>query len=389
MLFVWSIVHYREAVYRKLCSTPGLQLTICAGTNSSTFYTGGSIALADNLAGIDHRVIRSVRLKGPFLRGWEWQGEAVRLAWREKVDAMICFGPVSLSNWLVRLVCRLRGIPLLEWSIGVKKPEKGIRWAYRKFYMACANALMLYGRWSAEYCISRGFSRDRVFVIHNSLDHGRQVELRNSISDEEIEQVRAHYGVTDSQERLIFHSGRLETRKRIELLIDAVQQVRDRGRRVTLVLVGDGPEEERFKEHARRGGLADVVHFIGACYDEEALGRLFCASDLCVVPGSIGLLAMHSLVYGTPVLCSEGNDEHGPEVEAVIEGETGGFFRLGDVDHLTDRLEELLYENPCKPRMSEACRRIIDTEWTPAYQQEKIVEAINAVLPSDRRIPTP
>jgi glycosyltransferase involved in cell wall biosynthesis len=226
------------------------------------------------------------------------------------------------------------------------------------------------------------------------------VRLRESISPQDISAVRREFGAADPNARLIIHSGRLETRKRLELLIEALATLRSTSHAVgepgphpTLsrrerdpiiaVLIGDGPEESRLRELASARGVADRVHFLGAVYDESRLARLFCAADLCVAPGAVGLLAMHSLVYGTPMLtCDNAAFEHGPEVETIVKGETGGYFRFGDASDLAAKMNAMLYPQACKPRMSPACRAVIDELYTPRFQEQKFLEAIRSVLRS-------
>ena len=48
--------------------------------------------------------------------------------------------------------------------------------------------------------------------------------------------------------------------------------------------------------------LQDQIWFYGACYDESKLGELIFNADLCVSPGNVGLTAVHSMGYGTPVI---------------------------------------------------------------------------------------
>ena len=116
------------------------------------------------------------------------------------------------------------------------------------------------------------------------------------------------------------------------------------------------------------------------------------ASDLCVLPGHVGLSAIHSLAYGTPILTCNGYDwsstnkadvrtatsmGHSPEVEAVKEGVTGGFF---DDGKLSEKLYEMLYPVPCKSFMEEECKRIVREKYTPSFQNEIIISAIDKVL---------
>jgi len=45
--------------------------------------------------------------------------------------------------------------------------------------------------------------------------------------------------------------------------------------------------------------------------------------DLFVAPGTIGLMAPMSLVYGKTLVISDVAEHHDPEVQAFIPGETG------------------------------------------------------------------
>ncbi len=392
LLFVWNIPHYRAPIYRRLSRNPYLQFTVCAGAETHLF-DGGFLATAGEtraLEGIRWRPLRSVRVRrGPF-KGYEWQPEAFRIVRREDIDAVISFGIKSFSNYLIRMVCGIRGIPLLEWSQGLKRPERGLKWSLRKLYMKQADAWLLYGSFARDFFVAHGFDEKRVFVVRNSLDHEAQVRLREQLTPDDLRRTRESLDVRDAGQRLIIHSGRLEPRKNLHILIDALALLGERGREVTAVLIGDGPEESRLRRRGEERGVSDRIIFRGACYEEAELARLFSASDLCVAPGAVGLLAMHSLVYGTPILTCENTEwAHGPEVETIVEGATGGYFRAGDVADLAARVESMLFPQPCKPGMAEACRQIIDTYYTPRHQERVVIETLNTVLPPDRRIPLP
>jgi len=386
---IWLIPHYRVPIFRRLSRNPALDFTVYAG-DGTQMLDGSQIATAEDVGaieGVNWKKIKSYRLKGPLFRYYEWQPEAVRLAMKEDWDAVICLGNKSLSNWLVRVILRIRGIPLIEWTQGVRKHESGIKWAIRKFYMKWARAHLLYGNFARDFYVKHGFKEEEVFVVYNSLDHDAQLEVRGRLTDADRERTRRKLGVTGPDDRLVFHSGRLEKRKNLPILIDAIDVFRKRGKKIVLVLIGDGAEKENLSAQVKKLQLADNVVFHGPCYSEEVLGGIFSAADLCVVPGALGLLAMHSMVYGTPVLvCDNKEGAHGPEIETVIEGRTGGFFREGDLDSLVEKMDAMLYPQACKRHMQAECMRIIDTRYTPRYQEKVIIEALNYVLGADRQI---
>ena len=388
--FIWWIPHYRVPIFHRLSQNSHLDFTVCAGDNTNV-WRGAKIASASDVGmseGINWRRLESRRIKCPLFRDFEWQPEAIKIAWKEDVDVVITLGYQSISNILLRIICRLRGIPVIEWTLGVKRPERGLRWLIRKFYYKSATAFLLYGEFARDFFISRGFKKEQIFVVHNSLDHDRQVVVRERIGPDQIERCRRDFGIIRPDHRLIFNSSRLEKGKQLHLLIEAVALLKQRGCYVRCILIGDGREEDSLKRLSQERGVADQVVFYGACYDEEKLGLIISSSDLCVVPGEVGLVAMHSLVYGTPLLtCENTRGMHGPEIETIKEGLTGGYFKDGDSASLAEKMEEMLYPVPCKKRMSDACKQIIDTQYTPEYQERAIMEAINYVLLPEKRIP--
>ncbi len=390
---MWWIPHFRAPIFRRLSQNPHLDFVVCAG-DSTRGLAGEKIAASaaetGSTKGIHWRPLASHCLGGPLLKNYEWQPEAVKIAWKEEMDVLICHGNQSLSNWLVRAICRMRRIPLIEWTQGIRGPERGLKWAVRKFYLKWANAQLLYGTFARDFFASHGFKNEELFVVHNSLDYERQVSIRERLTPEDSRQTREQFGVIDPEERLIFHSGRLVPSKNLDLLIRATKALQTGRRRVVLVLIGDGGEGERLRRQARSDDIQDRVVFHGACYDEEELGRIITASDLCVSPGATGLLVMHALVYGTPILTCENTAWlHGPEVEAVVEGQTGCYFRDGDLDDLVAKIEAMLYPTARKEGMRAACKRMIDEYYTPEYQERVIIRALNHVLPEEKRIPLP
>jgi len=84
--------------------------------------------------------------------------------------------------------------------------------------------------------------------------------------------------------------------------------------------------------------------------------------------------------------CENSQGRHGPEIETIVEGKTGRFFRQGDAADLAEKMKQMLYPIPCKEHMSAACMDIIDRYYTPQYHEKVILEALNSVLPKDKQI---
>ena len=54
------------------------------------------------------------------------------------------------------------------------------------------------------------------------------------------------------------------------------------------------------------------------CYNEEANAELLYNASVCVCPAEVGLTAIHSLLFGTPVVSNDNFDEQMPEFESII-----------------------------------------------------------------------
>jgi len=133
--------------------------------------------------------------------------------------------------------------------------------------------------------------------------------------------------------------GRLVSDKGVEVLIDALARLGERGLRPGLTVIGDGPEAQRILEQARRLGVADQIEMLGTRTDEE-LVRLLNEHRLLVVPSlyqePFGIVALEGIACGCVVVGSAG----GGLKEAI--GPCGTTFRNGDAAALADALAGLL-----------------------------------------------
>lgn len=391
MHFIWWIPHYRSAIFRMLSQNPFFDFEVIAGNNSRT-WGGGVVTSAEEAGkrkGIKWRYVKSKRIRGPIFRDYEWQAESIKIVLHEKPDAVICLGNKSLSNFIIRFICRARKIPLIEWSHGIRAPEASWKWLLRKYmYILWADASLLYGVYARDWYISHGINKKSLFVVNNSLDYEKQVLIRNEIKQQEIIEIRSKYGVNYPDGRLLIHAGRLEKQKRLSFLIDVLSILKKRERRIKLLLIGKGREKKKLQEIAKKKGVENLVIFYGPCFEEKTIGSLFLSSDLCIVPGGVGLIAVHSFGYGTPILtCENTSYIHKPEVEAVKEGITGCYYREGDIEDCVKKIEKMLYPVPCKMQMSKACMNVVDRYYNPQYQEKIIIRALNSVLPIQKQIP--
>jgi phosphatidyl-myo-inositol alpha-mannosyltransferase len=108
-----------------------------------------------------------------------------------------------------------------------------------------------------------------------------------------------------ADQRHILYVGRLEPRKGVEHLIQAMAIVTRIRRDVRLVIVGDGPGRESAGRAAREAGV--TATFAGGVPD-EALPGYYCAADIVCSPAlgdeSFGLVLLEAMAASRPIVAS-------------------------------------------------------------------------------------
>lgn len=287
-----------------------------------------------------------------------------------KYDRFLMLGDSrSVSTWLFLLFSKF--FPRKKvylWSHGFYGKESGIESFIKKTIFNLADGIFLYNNYARELMLKKGFKASKLHVIHNSLNYDEQVSIRKSIVPSNI--YREHF--KNDNPNLIF-IGRLTKVKRLDMLLDAVKLISKQGQAYNIVFVGDGVERQSLEQKTKELCLDNNVWFYGACYDEKTNAELIYNADLCVAPGNVGLTAMHTMVFGTPVLTHNDFKWQMPEFEAIVPNKTGNFFQRDNVNDLAMKIVNW-FEVAGKDRevVRKACFDEIDTSWNPQFQLEVI-----------------
>ncbi len=204
-----------------------------------------------------------------------------------------------------------------------------------------------------ERQLSARYGADRVVMIHNGIDCER---LRLTTSPAIV---RQRLGV-DVTHKLIGSVGRLTPVKGYRYLLGAFWRIAERDSLARLVLVGDGPEQQRLESLAREYGIDRKVIFYGFTPDA---GEILAALDVFVLSSlheGISISLLESLAMGIPsVVTAVGGN---PEV--VRHNETGLLVPPLDEPALAEAIVTLL-DNPGRvAAMRDAGKKLIEREFS-------------------------
>ena len=333
---------------------------------------------------------RFVRVRNRSYAGFIWQSGVISSVLSTRYDVLIFLGEFRiLSTWIAVLIARLRGTKVYYWSHGVYGNESWLKLKIRLSFYKLANGMFLYGERSRKLLIEHGFMADTLHLIFNSLDYRNQIDIRDGLSKSQVDAVRHEMFPRTAHDPLLIFVGRITRIKRLDQLLIALAKLNQQ-LAANLLIVGEGPELANLKELAIELDIQDRVNFSGPCHEEQLLAGYISAADLCVSPGNIGLFAMHSLVYGTPVITHDCLSLQMPEVEAIVDGRTGGFFTMNNIDSLVQALNAWLGRATISSKETSLdCQTVIDMFYNPIYQCEVFRAVFSDKVPDPKPVSLP
>ncbi|MFV3131428.1 glycosyltransferase [Niveispirillum sp. KHB5.9] len=273
-------------------------------------------------------------------------------------DAIVAgFHAHDAGIWAVWLLRRLTGRPrfILTGHFVLTPAGDGLRGLMRRALARGADALLPYGEQGAAACRAIGIDPARLFITGNSVDIDHIRAMRAGLSATAVRAARQEQGLGDDPVFLFI--GRLYPSKRVDMVIDAVRDLRRAGRPCRLLIVGDGVDMARLKAAA---GDDPGIRFTGAIFDEAALLPLFALATAVVVPGSIGLITAHAFAHDVPVVSCRDTDGHGPEFAYLADGINALLAEAGVAGSLTAALDRLLTDADLRTRLRAGARRTAD-----------------------------
>ena len=150
--------------------------------------------------------------------------------------------------------------------------------------------------------------------------------------------------------------GRLVRRKGVDVLLNAVVQLRD-DRRLHVHVVGEGPERKPLMAEAARLGVEHLVTFEGAV-TAERIEQFFKSCDALVLPAivtetgeteGLGVVLLEAMGYHKAVIASSA----GGITDIVIDGETGLLSPPGDAPALARTITTAMDDPSRMQRLAE------------------------------------
>lgn len=307
-----------------------------------------------------YRYMPETRIGKRRLR-WPWP----LLQTRPDVLVSLYAEPVFLGGWFL---ARLRGIKIAFWcQVTMDRWVKRAGWkdAMKRWVFPKLDATLGSGEESRIFAMRYGVSSEKAMRLPHSIDVIHYAE-GSTHARLERDSLRSNMGL----EGIVFiYVGRFWWGKGITHLLDAFEQVQKKNEfTVSLLLVGDGPEERGLKQQCINRAIKNVV-FAGFKQKPD-LPALYAMSDVFVFPtlgDPYGLVVDEAMACSLPVISTRAAGEIRDRIE---DGINGYIVPPENASALSERMLELTRNAELRDKMGERSYQKIKNHTPEKWAQD-------------------
>lgn len=280
----------------------------------------------------------------------------VLLRYRPQVIFTANFGFWTLTA----LFMRLFGTKIVLWWTGSEYSERTVspfRKLMRKAMAKVCNAYMTNGKLSAEYLMSLGVPREKIVEGATCPNTNSILEACTGEGLEKAKKIKKDIGAEGTTFLFV---GRSLVSKGQDHLLEAFHLLTSRlgsGKKVSLIMIGDGPYRQDFEDLARSKNLSNV-YFLDHMPPEE-VAPYYAFSDIFILPtlqDCWSVVVAEAMTAGKPILTTLFN---GCWPDLVQDGVNGFLFDPFNHEEMAEKMGFFL-EHPEKiGEFGEKSREII------------------------------
>jgi len=274
---------------------------------------------------------------------------------KHNIDILSCHGyKADFYGFIIRKFYRM-DIKLITMAHGwvVVEPKARLYYALDKFVMRYFDKIILVAKEMRKDLRGFGIPSPKIVIINNAIDPDSFNEPKNR------EMLRLKFGLK-KEDTAIGFVGRLSKEKNVETALRAVKEVLDSGRRIKLLISGEGPQRKRLTRIAERLGIAAYVNFTG--YQKE-IKNVYAVLDIHVslslkegLPNSI----LEAQSAGIPCIATDIPGNRG----IIKDGINGFLVKPKDHKALASKIIVLLEDKELADKFATAGRKIINDNFS-------------------------
>jgi glycosyltransferase involved in cell wall biosynthesis len=281
-----------------------------------------------------------------------------------RFDAVVIHSYLYITDWLVWMVAKLKGIPVFFYGEMYPRQQKGsIKQIIRNLFART----MIKG---SDVCLAIGTCARKVYQDEFHIPDGRIILAPYAVNNDffiaranelgfQKAQIKKEIGIPSTIPVILCVAGMVPKKRHLDL-IKALSTIKIP---FQLVLVGDGPLFEEIRATCMQY-LPGAI--LAGFQNQTAIPRYYAVADIFVLPSEweeFGLVVNEAMCFSLPIIAS---NKVGCTLDLVHEGENGYTFTPGDISSLTGLIENLLLDQDKRTAFGRQSKVIID-HWS--YQE--------------------
>jgi glycosyltransferase involved in cell wall biosynthesis len=219
-------------------------------------------------------------------------------------------------------------------------------------------------------------------LVGNGIDFSA---ITNKVKPGARDRIRQEFGISNDT-YVIVNVARFEPQKGHFFLLQSVKHLLSQiDRKIALLLVGIGIEQEKIEAEVNRLGLHDNVYFTGYRQD---VPDILSASDVSVMAShyeGIPRALMESMALGLPVVAT-----NVPGTRTLIQpGKEGLLVDFGDVLGLSSSIAKVLTDCDLAGQLGERGKYLVQTKFDEYAVADRVEEVYNHILNKKEFAPLP
>jgi glycosyltransferase involved in cell wall biosynthesis len=223
-----------------------------------------------------------------------------------------------LSNYPILLKSIFGKKKVGLWGHGVNFQANKNSWGnkFKQFYASKVNWWFAYTEKSGQGIAAMGVPKEKITVVHNSINTRLLKEESQKISSVEIAKLKSTFQIGSGPIGL--YCGAMYKEKRLDYLLESCIKIRKKVNDFEMLFLGAGPDANITINFCKQNNWA---HYIGPKFGVEKI-PFFKMSDIFLLPGAVGLAIIDCFVLNVPMITTK-YPFHGPEIDYLVSGYNG------------------------------------------------------------------
>ncbi|MBS1734903.1 MAG: glycosyltransferase family 4 protein [Bacteroidetes bacterium] len=257
-------------------------------------------------------------------------------------------------------------------GLNMQLPKKSLFNRFKMTYINKASWWFAYTEGIKNFLVDQGVESNKITVVQNAIDTKTLNELYHSIPEEEVEALRKQHGI-EKNERVLIYCGALSKEKNIQFLLDSADELKAKGHKFKLLVMGNGPLLKDVQKAAEKNPW---IIYTGPKFGRDK-ALYFRISDIFLLPGAMGLAILDSFAFETPMVTIK-YDHHGPEFEYIVD-DYNAVIADNSIEDFTNRIGNLL-NNPEKMDMLKKTSALMIQKYNIQSMVDNFIDGIEKAL---------